>query len=80
MKDPFYTVKEVAALLRVHPATIRRAINNGKIAGFRVGKGKKSSFRIFKNEIERMAAFDINEIIQNRAVEIANESIKSQCK
>lgn len=75
MKDPFYTVKELAAILRVHPATVRRAINYGKISAFRVGNGKKSSFRIFKHELERMAAFDLQEIIENRAKELKDKGL-----
>ncbi len=70
MTDQFYTVKELASLLRVHPATIRRGINSGRISGFRVGQGKKSTFRIYKSELERMAAFDIQNIIEARAKEL----------
>jgi len=73
MDNMFYTVKELAGMLMVHPTTIRRAINCGRISAFRVGMGKKATFRIYKSELERMAAFDIQEIIERRAIEISKE-------
>lgn len=67
----YYTVKEFAGKLNVSPTTIRRAILYGRIHAFRIGKGKRSSYRIISSELERMAAFDASEIIENRAKEIA---------
>lgn len=63
MKNKLLTVKEFAALLRVHPITVRRAIEYGRIHACRVGTGKKASYRIFESELERMMAFDLSEII-----------------
>lgn len=68
-----FTVKELAAILMVHPSTVRRAIKCGRISAFKVGVGKKATFRIFKSELERMAAFDVTEIIERRAREIVKE-------
>lgn len=64
------TAKEFAAKLRVHPSTIRRAIESGRIHAFRVGNGKKASFRIPESEIERMMAFDLTLLIEISANKI----------
>jgi len=75
MDEKFYTVKEFAYILMVHPSTVRRAIKNGHIAAFRVGFGKKSSLRILKYELERMQAFNLEEIIQNRIKELESNKL-----
>jgi len=77
MMDTLLSVKEFASILRVHPSTIRRAIEYGRIHAFRVGIGEKASFRIPKSEVERMMAFDLTSIIEKRAKEInANKNDK----
>ena len=58
----FYKVQEFADLLRVHRNTILKSIKEAHILAFRVGNGKKSSFRIPHSEIERMALFDLTQI------------------
>ena len=76
MKTNLLSVKEFASKLNVHPTTIRRAILYGRIHAFRVGAGKKASYRINETELDRMMAFDLTNIIETRAKEI-NE-IKSK--
>lgn len=62
--DDFLSIKDFAKWLKVHPNTIRRAIKNGRITAFRVGKGKMSIYRIARSEVTRMAEFDLLGIIE----------------
>ena len=55
----FYSIKEFAEKLRVHPNTIRNGIKDGRIVAFKIGKGKRSMFRIAHSEIERMILLDL---------------------
>ncbi len=57
----FLSIDEFAALLKIHPNTVRNGIKYGRINAFRVGKGKRSMFRIPKSEIHRMAVFDLKD-------------------
>ena len=60
----FLSIKEFAFKVGVHANTIRRAIKSGRICAFKVGSGKKSSYRIAKSEINRIALFDMEEMIE----------------
>lgn len=35
--DEFYTVNQAAIVLKIHPLTVRRYINEGRLKAFRVG-------------------------------------------
>lgn len=59
------TVKEFAKRIRVHPNTVRNGIRCGRIQAFKVGQGKRAAYRIFSSELQRIAAFDSIEIIEN---------------
>jgi len=60
----FFSIKEFAQKLGVHANTIRRGIKNGRINAFRVGSGKKATYRISHSEINRIAVFDMEEMIE----------------
>ncbi len=60
----FYSIKEFALRISVHPNTVRNAIKNGRISAFKVGIGKKSVYRIPYAETERLALFDLREMIE----------------
>lgn len=59
----FLSAKEFASLIRVHYNTVVRAIKKGRINAFRVGEGKKSSYRIPRSEIQRIALMDMEKLI-----------------
>ncbi len=59
------SITEFAKLISAHPNTVRNAIKYGRIQAFRIGSGKRSAYRIYKSERERMAAFDASEMIEN---------------
>ena len=54
MDSEFYTIKEVAVIFGVHENTIRRAIQRGFIVTVRIGKGKRSPYRISKQAIQKI--------------------------
>lgn len=60
----FVSIKEFAAILGVHPDTIRRSIRRGRINAIRIGGGKRTVFRIPKSETNRMAVCDLEKIIE----------------
>lgn len=45
------TVKEVAKLLKIHPITVYRLIENGELEAIHIGKTKV--IRIEKNDLEK---------------------------
>lgn len=51
-KATFYTVAEVAALLRVSNMTVYRLINSGQLSAVRVGK----SYRLREEDVNRYLA------------------------
>jgi excisionase family DNA binding protein len=63
-ESEYFSIKEFANKLGVHPNTIRRAIKSGRICGFKVGSGKRSIYRISKDEITRVRHFDMEEMIE----------------
>jgi excisionase family DNA binding protein len=54
MKDDMLTVREVARLLHVHPNTLRRWSNNGRIKAYRITPRGDRRFK--REEIARFLA------------------------
>lgn len=50
----FLTIKEFAEHMKMHPATVRKAIREGKIFAARPGAGKRSRYRIAESELDRL--------------------------
>ena len=69
----FLSIKEFALILRVHPNTIRRAIKSGRINAFKVGYGKKAVYRIARTEINRIALFDLEDMIEKIIIKRSQE-------
>src|SRR5690242_14728787 len=64
MVQKFLTIKELASILKCDRTTIGRALRSGKIQGFKIGSGVKSSWRILETEIARMQEFDLQQLIE----------------
>lgn len=56
-EDPWLTLPEVSAELRVHPSTVRLWVTNGRLAAVRAG-GRK--WRVRRSEVDRMLASDVS--------------------
>ena len=50
----FLTVEEFAKRIKMHPASVRRSIKQGKIFATRPSMGIKSPYRIAESELERL--------------------------
>lgn len=72
----FLSIKEFAQLIGVHPNTVRNAIFSGRIYAFRVGSGGKSPFRIPRTEVQKMAFYDF-EIILEKLIDKKLQSKKN---
>ena len=50
LDDKFYTIEEVATILKVHHSTIRRAIKDNRLKAFKIG----TKWLIKKEDIQRL--------------------------
>lgn len=62
--ENIYSIKEFAKIIGVHPNTVRNSLKSGRILGFKVGKGKKSTIRIMESEILRMLSYDMEDVVE----------------
>jgi excisionase family DNA binding protein len=58
--SPFLTVKDAAVELSCSEAHIRRLIDSGDLAGFRLGNGSRSPYRIPRSALDAYVAQRIN--------------------
>jgi DNA-binding transcriptional regulator YhcF (GntR family) len=71
-----YSIKDFAKIMDVHPNTIRKCIKETKIAAFRIGTGKKASWRILESEIERLLSYDLKQVIDRLVEEKVKENME----
>ena len=60
----FYSVIEFSKRLGIHPNTVRRSIEKGRIQAINFGTENKKLYRIPKSEIERIALVNMEDIIE----------------
>ncbi len=65
MNEEFYTISEVAKILKVCRRTIERSIKKGRILSFKVNSGLRSSVRIPKTELGRIQVMDLDATVTN---------------
>jgi excisionase family DNA binding protein len=51
----FYTMKEIAEIMRVRPSTIRKHIAAGELPAMRVSRSEKSVLRVRKEDFDEWA-------------------------
>ena len=56
MEDKFYTVNEMATILKVNPRTIVKLINGKKLKAVNVGVGERAHWRIFEGQYLKFLA------------------------
>ena len=70
MENEYFNIKQLADKFCVSYRTILRSVESGKIRAFRVGRGKRSPWRIHKSEILRIETVGILE--KNPNLETSN--------
>jgi len=64
MDQELLSVKDFALFAGLHYNTVRRAILSGRIQATNYGQGKRKFYRIHKSEFQRLALFDIRQIMK----------------
>ena len=69
-EDPWLTVPQVSAQLRIHPATVRIWIKSGRLAAVRVGR----EWRVRQSEVDRALVSDASPAYAQQEAESAREA------
>lgn len=71
MEDKYFTTEQVANILQVHPFTILKFINQGKLKGIKLGR----MYRLKESDVEK---FLEERMTQPRKVEKSVEKIEKE--
>jgi len=69
-EDPWLTVQQVGADLKIHPATVRAWIKGGRLRAVRVGR----EWRVRRSEVDRALASDASPAYVQQEADAARES------
>jgi excisionase family DNA binding protein len=79
MNEPgFFTIQEFAKIVKIHPSTVRRAIKCGKLQAVKFGASSRPLYRIPSSEINRIALFDLKEMIKKMVLEESEKALENQ--
>lgn len=56
MNDKFFTIKEIADILRINERSVVKLINNGQLKAVNVGTSKRKMYRIFDGQFQNFIA------------------------
>jgi excisionase family DNA binding protein len=75
-ESEYITVREFAKILKISTKTVSRSIKKGKIHAINVGPASKKLYRIPKSEINRIALFDLQDLIDKMVEQKMSEQRK----
>jgi excisionase family DNA binding protein len=68
-EDPWLTVPQVSAELKIHPATVRAWVKSGRLAAVRVGR----TWRVRRSEVDRALMSDASPAYLQQGADAARE-------
>ncbi len=68
-EDPWLTVPQVSAELKIHPATVRAWVKSGRLAAVRVGR----TWRVRRSEVDRALMSDASPAYVQQEADTARE-------
>ncbi len=75
-EDPWLTVPQVSSQLRIHPATVRIWIKNGRLAAVRVGR----EWRVRQSEVDRALLAEASPAYAKQEAESTREADASAAR